>query len=73
MKTNREGSAWLVDKQVTVAITSYKIEQKEDEGKLTLELFFDNPDGDCNAYAIFLDEFVAFVQKMGVAPPSLKS
>lgn len=57
---------------VKVGVSSYKIKQNVSEGKLVLELYFDNPDGDCKAYAQFMDDFKSFLKERGYAPPSIE-
>ena len=58
---------------VTVGIQSYKIEQDFEEGKLILDLYFDNPEGDVQKYAKFIDDFETFLKEKGYAFPVVKS
>ncbi|MCR8986101.1 hypothetical protein NW801_13815 [Brevibacillus laterosporus] len=57
---------------VTVGIQSYKIEQNFEEGKLILDLYFDNPEGDVQKYAKFIDDFETFLKEKGYAIPVVK-
>ncbi|MED1790350.1 hypothetical protein P4V47_23280 [Brevibacillus laterosporus] len=58
---------------VTVGILSYKIEQDTLDGKLILELDFDNPSGNIQEYESFLKAFNAFLEEGGYAPPIIQA
>lgn len=58
---------------VTVGIQSYKIEQNFEEGKLILDLYVDNPEGDVQKYAKFIDDFETFLKEKGYAIPKISA
>ncbi|RAP29161.1 hypothetical protein C2W64_04108 [Brevibacillus laterosporus] len=62
-----------MSRNVTIGVLSYKIEQDFQEGKLILELYFDNPSGDIKEYANFVDAFHVFLKEKGYAAPVVTS
>ncbi|MCR8982593.1 hypothetical protein [Brevibacillus laterosporus] len=58
-----------MSRNVEVGVLTYKIEQGIRDGKLILELYFDNPYGDIQEYAKFVDAFYAFLKEKGYATP----
>lgn len=62
-----------MNRNVEVGVLSYKIEQGIRDGKLMLELYFDNPYGDIREYANFVDAFHTFLKEKGYATPVHRS
>ncbi|AYB38514.1 hypothetical protein [Brevibacillus laterosporus] len=62
-----------MNRNVEVRVLSYKIEQGIRDGKLILELDFDNPFGDIQEYAKFVDAFHTFLKEKGYATHVIRS